>query len=114
MALKHANLTFSPTTRPTAVIGSGTLGSRIALMLASSGGEVRLYDPNADQLENARRYVEAELPRVGAGGAGGPSRALVLSRAGQSAAAGTWIGGDTIPHRAGSHAKTVCETEGLS
>ena len=64
MALKHDNLTFSPTTRPTAVIGSGTLGSRIALMLASSGGEVRLYDPNADQLEVARRYVEAELPRV--------------------------------------------------
>jgi hypothetical protein len=30
-------------------------------MLASSGGEVRLYDPNADQLEVARRYVEAEL-----------------------------------------------------
>src|SRR5258708_25589307 len=74
MALKHDDLTFSPTTRPTAVIGSGTLGSRIALMLASSGGEVRLYDPNADQLENARRYVEAELPRVVAGGARSLSR----------------------------------------
>jgi 3-hydroxyacyl-CoA dehydrogenase len=60
MALKHNNLTFCPTTRPTAVMGSGTLGSRIALMLASSGGEVRLYDPNADQLEVARRYVEAD------------------------------------------------------
>ena len=48
-------------------MGSGTIGSRIALMLASSGGEVRLYDPNADQLEVARRYVEAEMPRVVAG-----------------------------------------------
>ena len=41
------------------------MGSRIALMLASSGGEVRLYDPNADQLEVARRYVEAELALAG-------------------------------------------------
>ena len=38
---------FNPTTRPTAVIGAGTLGSRIALMLASSGGEVRVYDAKA-------------------------------------------------------------------
>jgi 3-hydroxyisobutyrate dehydrogenase-like beta-hydroxyacid dehydrogenase len=39
---------FNPTTRPTtAVIGAGTLGSRIALMLASSGGEARLYDAKA-------------------------------------------------------------------
>jgi hypothetical protein len=47
------------------------MGSRIALMLASSGGEVRLYNPNADHLEVARRYVEAELPRVVAGRSGG-------------------------------------------
>jgi 3-hydroxybutyryl-CoA dehydrogenase len=46
------------------------MGSRIALMLASSGGEVRIYDPNANQLEVARRYVEAELPRVVAGRSG--------------------------------------------
>jgi hypothetical protein len=67
MALKHEDSTFSPTTYATAVIGSGTIGSRIALMLASGGGEVRLYDLNADQLEAARRYVEAELPQVVAG-----------------------------------------------
>ena len=74
MALKHDDLKFSPTTHATAVIGSGTLGSRIALMLASSGGEVRLYDLNADQVEVARRYVEAELPRVVAGRSGAACR----------------------------------------
>ena len=37
---------FDPTTRATAVIGGGTLGMRISLMLASSGGEVRLFMPN--------------------------------------------------------------------
>ena len=50
------------------------MGSRIALMLASSGGEVRICDPNADQLEAARRYVEAELPRVVAGRSGERAR----------------------------------------
>ena len=80
MALKHDNLAFSPTTRPTAVIGSGTLGSRIALMLASSGGEVRLYDPNVGQLAVARRYVEAELPRVIAGRSGALPGCLIPSK----------------------------------
>src|SRR5260221_5992241 len=92
MALKHDDLTFSPTTRPTAVIGSGTLGSRIALMLASSGGEVRLYDPNADQLENARRYVEAELPRVVAGRAGGLSGRFVFLRSRPTPRVLDWVG----------------------
>ena len=99
MALKRDNLTFSPTTRPTAVIGSGTLGSRIALMLASSGGEVRLYDPNADQLEVARRYVEAELPRVVAGRSGALPGRLVLSRTLQAAVADTWMVVEAIPER---------------
>src|SRR5208282_701509 len=99
MALKHDDLTFSPTACPTAVIGSGTLGSRIALMLASSGGEVRLYDPIADQLEVARRYVEAELPRVVAGRSGGLPGRLVLSRTVQAAVADTWMVVEAIPER---------------
>src|SRR5258706_7839500 len=107
MALKHDNLTFSPTTRPTAVIGSGTLGSRIALMLASSGGEVRLYDPNADQLENARRYVEAELPRVVAGGSGALPRRFVFSWAVPTPGAETWVGLGAIPKGLGSKRKMV-------
>jgi len=99
MALKHDALTFSPKTHATAVIGSGTLGSRIALMLASSGGEVRLYDPNADQLEVARRYVEAELPRVVAGRSGALPGRLVLSETVQAAVADTWMVVEAIPER---------------
>jgi 3-hydroxyacyl-CoA dehydrogenase len=105
MALKHDDLTFNPTTRPTAVIGSGTLGSRIALMLASSGGEVRLYDPNADQLEIARRYVEAELPRVVAGRSGALPGRLILSKTVQAAVADTWMVVEAIA--AGSQEKNV-------
>jgi 3-hydroxybutyryl-CoA dehydrogenase len=75
------------------------MGSRIALMLASSGGEVRLYDPNADQLEVARRYVEAELPRVVAGRSGALPGRLVLSRTVQAAVADTWMVVEAIPER---------------
>jgi nucleoside-diphosphate-sugar epimerase len=99
MALKHDDSTFSPTTYATAVIGSGTIGSRIALMLASGGGEVRLYDPNADQLEAARRYVEAELPRVVAGRSGALPGRLVLSRTLQAAVTDTWMVVEAIPER---------------
>ena len=99
MTLKHDDSTFSPTTYATAVIGSGTIGSRIALMLASGGGEVRLYDPNADQLEVARRYVEAELPRVVAGRSGALPGRLVLSRTVQAAVADTWMVVEAIPER---------------
>jgi 3-hydroxybutyryl-CoA dehydrogenase len=99
MALKHDALTFSPKTHATAVIGSGTMGSRIALMLASSGGEVRLHDPNADQLEVARRYVEAELPRVVAGRSGAVPGRLVLSETVQAAVADTWMVAEAIPER---------------
>jgi 3-hydroxybutyryl-CoA dehydrogenase len=68
-------------------------------MLASSGGEVRLYDPNADQLEVARPYVEAELPRVVAGRSGALPGRLVLSRTVQAAVAETWMVVEAIPER---------------
>ena len=45
---------FNPTTYLKAVIGVGTLGSPIALMLASSGGEVQFYDVKPAQLEIPR------------------------------------------------------------
>jgi len=99
MALKHDDSTFSTTTYATAVIGSGTIGSRITLMLASGGGEVRLYDPNANQLEVARRYVEAELPRVVAGRPGALPGRLVLSKTVQAAVADTWMVVEAIPER---------------
>lgn len=43
--------------RPVAVVGAGTLGRRIALMLALRGGEVRITDPSPDQRAAAVAYV---------------------------------------------------------
>lgn len=50
--------------RPVAVIGAGTLGRRIALMFATRGGLVRIYDPAAEAGEAACAYVARELPEV--------------------------------------------------
>jgi len=43
--------------RPRAVIGTGTQGRRIALMLASQGGEVRIYGRSAGGREEAKSFV---------------------------------------------------------
>src|SRR5215470_19937716 len=99
MAQKHNDLTFSPATHPGSSLPARPLRSMQTMMLASSGGEVRLYDLNADQLEVARRYVEAELPRVVAGRPGALPGRLVLSRTIQAAVADTWMVVEAIPER---------------
>jgi len=44
--------------RPIAVIGAGTLGRRIAAMLAGHGAEVRLFDISAQQLVAAAGFAQ--------------------------------------------------------
>jgi 3-hydroxybutyryl-CoA dehydrogenase len=50
--------------RPVAVIGAGTLGRRIALMLAAHGAEVNIYDLAKAQREAAVDYVTQSLPAL--------------------------------------------------
>ena len=40
---------LQPDSKPVSIIGADTLGSRIALMLSSSRGEVRIFDKNPNQ-----------------------------------------------------------------
>ncbi len=47
--------------RPIAVIGAGTLGRRIAAMLAGHGAEVRLFDISEQQLRDAAAYAHAVI-----------------------------------------------------
>lgn len=51
-------------TRPIAVIGTGTLGQRIALMMSSQGGQVKLYDKVQQSLEEGVKFVEETLPLI--------------------------------------------------
>jgi 3-hydroxybutyryl-CoA dehydrogenase len=60
--------------RPITILGSGTLGRRIALMYATRGGVVRLYDIAEGPLNDAKKFIEEQLP------------ALLKSRPGSQAA----------------------------
>jgi 3-hydroxybutyryl-CoA dehydrogenase len=51
-------------TRPIAVVGAGTLGSRIALMLATRGAEVRLYARSAATRDAGVAFAKEQLPAV--------------------------------------------------
>lgn len=93
----------SDTSRPTAVIGIGTLGQRIALMLASAGGEVRLYDPNAEQAETGRLYVERELRNVVAGRQGATAGRVRVATSLEDALAEVWMAVEAVPE----HLKTT-------
>ncbi|RYF80619.1 MAG: 3-hydroxyacyl-CoA dehydrogenase family protein [Comamonadaceae bacterium] len=51
-------------TRPIAVLGAGTLGRRVALMMATRGAEVRLYARSAATREAGVAYAREQLPAM--------------------------------------------------
>ncbi|RPH27768.1 3-hydroxyacyl-CoA dehydrogenase family protein [Buttiauxella warmboldiae] len=55
--------------RPVAVIGAGTLGRRIALMMATHGAHIRLYDNNPESYPAVKSFIQDQLPSFTAGGA---------------------------------------------
>ncbi len=69
--------------RPSAVIGAGTLGRRIALMLATQGGEVRIFGRAPERREAAKAYVEHRLPEVVEQIPGGSPRKLLRDYVGK-------------------------------
>jgi 3-hydroxybutyryl-CoA dehydrogenase len=85
--------------RPVAVIGAGTLGRRIALMLASRGGTVRIHARRAEQLAAATQYVTETLPKLvadrGFGEVGGATAAGSLEEALDDA----WLVVESVPER---------------
>jgi 3-hydroxybutyryl-CoA dehydrogenase len=50
--------------RPIVVLGSGTLGRRIALTYSTRGGVVRLYDISEGPLNDAKKFIEEQLPAL--------------------------------------------------
>jgi 3-hydroxybutyryl-CoA dehydrogenase len=85
--------------RPVAVIGAGTLGRRIALMLASRGGTVRIYARRPEQRAEATRYVTENLPKLvqdrGFGEVGMAIGAATLEEALDDA----WLAVESVPER---------------
>src|SRR5271170_3856147 len=64
MLRMSAILSDEITGRPITVIGSGTLGRRIALMASTRGGEVRIFDTHHRSLDEGLKYVTETLPAV--------------------------------------------------
>jgi 3-hydroxybutyryl-CoA dehydrogenase len=85
--------------RPVALIGAGTLGRRVALMLASRGGTVRIYAPRAEQRAAAVDYVTETLPKLlqdrGFGEVGGATAAGSLEEALDDA----WLVIESVPEK---------------
>jgi 3-hydroxybutyryl-CoA dehydrogenase len=50
--------------RPIVVIGAGTLGRRIALTYSTRGGVVRVYDISEGPLNDAKKFIEEQLPAL--------------------------------------------------
>lgn len=86
-------------TRPFAILGAGTLGRRIALMLATRGAEVRLYDPNAEVRAAGVAYANAELPKVLPKIEGGTPGRIVASDDLGAALADAWHVVEAVPER---------------
>lgn len=84
--------------RPRAVIGTGTQGRRIALMLASQGGEVRIYGRSAGGREEAKSFVEKNLADI-ARQIGGTPAHIVLCDSMDAAVANVGLTIEAVPEQ---------------
>ena len=50
--------------RPIAILGAGTLGRRIAMTYATRVGVVRLYDISERPLDDAKKFIDQQLPAL--------------------------------------------------
>lgn len=85
--------------RPVAVIGSGTLGRRIALMFASRGGIVRIYARRDEQLAEAKQFVTQALPGVIESRGFGEPGVVVTTTSLAEALDGAWLAVESAPEK---------------
>lgn len=86
-------------TRPVTVIGGGTLGRRIALMFASGGADIRIYDLSEQVRADAVSYVEHTLPDVVASRHGAVAGTVRGDDDLETAVDGAWLVVEAIPER---------------
>lgn len=85
--------------RPVTVIGGGTLGRRIALMMASRGGTVRISDPQPPVAEAAVQYVAETLPGVLSDRGSGEAGTVVAATSLADALEDAWLVIEAVPER---------------
>jgi 3-hydroxybutyryl-CoA dehydrogenase len=84
--------------RPAVVVGAGTIGRRIALMLATGKNEVRLVDSSQAALANAQAYIEKQLPAL-LEKTGGSSPQIVYGSDLAAALQDAWLVTEAIPEQ---------------
>jgi 3-hydroxybutyryl-CoA dehydrogenase len=85
--------------RPVAVIGAGTLGPRIALMLASCGGTVRIYARRPEQRSEATQYVTDNLPKLVQDRGFGEVGIAIGAGSLEEALDGAWLAIESVPEK---------------
>ena len=85
--------------RPVTVIGAGTLGRRIALMMSTQGCEVRLCDANASTLEAGSKFIADTLPSVLSSVPNSRPAKLTTFEKSEDAVGDSWIVFEAIPER---------------
>ncbi len=85
--------------RPIAVIGSGTLGRRIALMAGTRGGEVRIFDTRDHSLEEGLKYVTETLPSIVASIPGGVAGRVRGETDLATAVSNAWLVVEAVPEQ---------------
>jgi 3-hydroxybutyryl-CoA dehydrogenase len=84
-------------TRPITILGAGTLGRRIALMLATRGAEVRLYARSAATRDAGVAFAREQLPAVLAKLPGSKAGTIVGVGDKASALKDAWIIVESVP-----------------
>jgi 3-hydroxybutyryl-CoA dehydrogenase len=100
--------------RPVAVVGAGTLGRRIALMMANRGGTVHVHEPDAAVRASARRYLDETLPEVAASLEGGALGTVHLMDDLTGALRGAWLVVEAVPERLELKREVFAELDALA
>ena len=100
--------------QPAAVIGTGTLGRRIALMLATQGAEVRIYARSAEGRQAAKAYVEENLPAVVRQIPNGAPGRIVLCDELAPAVAAAGLIVESVPERLETKQEVFAELDALA
>lgn len=85
--------------RPSVVIGTGTMGARIALMLATRGGEVRIFDRQEQTAQKAIAYIEKNLPAIVSTTKGGKAGSVTVSPTLEDALTNAWLVIEALPEK---------------
>lgn len=83
--------------RPITIIGGGTLGRRIALMLVTQPTEVRVYDTKAEGGQAAVDYVEANIGAMPTATGGRPRGTVTSTTDMAEAVRGSWLVIEAVP-----------------